>query len=831
MNSNVPVPNQMPRAQIDVISGIIEYKTVLFENMNRFALTETIQKAWNAIESNPDINGAYSVSAFAAEANALEKQFYKLHELIDMFPLYQSLLKRIENYGETHKSDLSEVDRKVLQLLYTTVVGKATGIQSSHKTDLIIDIASFLESAQNNINTLDEQGRIRMVKSIRDNYYGEISDKIKEALKYIDEDIQPEIEKTFEKLHEEMHKTINETIQLEENTIKEIQRKQKLLDTLKKQSGMGKFLGIIKTITGFVSSTMIPIVSNIANAINTAASLVDKPVPQLNLNDSFLSQFKQLQKDKIGSIEGVLNKLKDSLAHMNGTESEMNEYVKIQTKLTDIASKMPKEATNDPAVHSVIGNVLDDLKGFVSKPLNDLKDISDAVKENILEPFSKASDALSVIASSIELFKKYSNNDAEIKALAKGIEKDLETLKALRAFEAEIYAKMIPMLLEMQKNLKAFENGLINKSLVALDVQRWKIAPIFRDIQKKFGDFLNGFGTEDQVKSYLLHIDESINLLINIYDRIQNYYEHARFSNYISAINTADYRLMNVTDPRLMDDINHLLFNLHANVLLGLYDRAVDGFKHAVFPFAADYLDIYQLPKELQPSKNDSMESVIVPTVDNIKSLGGRLKQLNDSVINENDMSLYRAFFDSEGNASGPFYQWKSDQVHDQVKQLFAGKKIYLLADIKQSGKLNAIKFNNVGLAFVSNNQTTTDRLNEILKSFYISMTHMGESNYRCNNEFYTIRGRPLTIEFSFEERRKTPTVRNIAYDKLNAGYPLLSPYTVWAVQLSHGQFDQLTEFADNLSISLHGYGQYLKENAKICNSNLEKYYSHQNAN
>lgn len=94
---------------------------------------------------------------------------------------------------------------------------------------------------------------------------------------------------------------------------------------------------------------------------------------------------------------------------------------------------------------------------------------------------------------------------------------------------------------------------------------------------------------------------------------------------------------------------------------------------------------------------------------------------------------------------------------------------------------------------------------------------------------FYSIYSRPLNLEFSFEPGRKTPTVRNVAYDKLNASNPSLSPYTFWMVQLTNGSFEELAEYMENVDIELCGHGQYVKENANICNSNLDKYYSRYN--
>lgn len=686
----------------------------------------------------------------------------------------------------------------------------------------LILIQGFLDSTLANIVKLDDIGRARVISSIRDRYKDEISDKIKEAQNYVDNDIQPEIAKIFENLDLEMHKTVNETIDLQEKTIKEIQRKQELAKKLRKKSGLQKIVGVVKSVAGVVSS-FVSYANTVANVISTVAGFVGEKVPEIDTQNSFIFQLRKINENEIEAMEKELNKLKTSINNTNGSAEEVAE---ISKKMTEFAAKIASVKANP--THSETRNVLGQMLEFVNKPLGALKNVTDKTTE-FLKPFEKASNILSVVASSISTYKQFTDNDAKLDEIGRAINQDRETLRNLMAFEDQIYDKLIPLLGATQGNLKNITSNISNKTLVALDVQKWKLAPTLREIQKLFTDMLHGFGTEYQVGNYLQRVEESMNLIINIYSRIQNYQEQTRFVVYVSDLQAADYRNLNVTDAHLQDNINNLRFNLHANILIAQYYRAVDAFKQAVFPFAAGYLDSYELPKSLEPTKDDNMDSIIAPISDNIKSLSGSIKELNKTVINHDDMSIYNAYFDRNGDANGPFHVWPKDKIRDKVGQLFAGQKIYLMADVAENTDFNAVKFRTITVDFRSDNQTTNDRLIEILQSFHVSLTHLGESNYRCDNEFYTIHSRPLTLEFSFATRRQMPTVRNVAYDKLNAANPILSPYTMWAIQLSHGQFDQLKEFADIVDIELHGYGQFVKRNANICNSNLEKYYQIQN--
>lgn len=103
------------------------------------------------------------------------------------------------------------------------------------------------------------------------------------------------------------------------------------------------------------------------------------------------------------------------------------------------------------------------------------------------------------------------------------------------------------------------------------------------------------------------------------------------------------------------------------------YIRAVVGFKQAVFPFAANYLDIYRLPANFGADKN--IDTVVASAVDKIESLSKRLKKFNTTVINENDASIHTAAYGRSCDAPGPFYVWQHDVVRDKIQELFAGKR------------------------------------------------------------------------------------------------------------------------------------------------------------
>lgn len=125
--------------------------------------------------------------------------------------------------------------------------------------------------------------------------------------------------------------------------------------------------------------------------------------------------------------------------------------------------------------------------------------------------------------------------------------------------------------------------------------------------------------------------------------------------------------------------------------------------------------------------------------------------------------------------------------VRDQLEDLLGGKTVYLLDDVNRSGipKYNALKFNLVDLQLVSNDQAKDKLLQQSLQSAMVSLTHMGESKYRCKQKFYTLSTQPQSISYSFLKENEEPVIKNHMYEKLRTGERLLSPFTLWAMQLS----------------------------------------------
>ncbi|XP_037039435.1 uncharacterized protein LOC119076658 [Bradysia coprophila] len=805
---------------INFVPSLIEYNLYLLKNMND-PEDNVAQSTYEAINSDPAISSAYTIKDLVMEANSLEQNYAELSKTIEVLSLYDNLLNRIERFAVLKDGKLSRGDQKVLSMIYTTIFSKTNGMRSSHSTDLIINVGRFLDLTGQNVKKLNELKRIEVINEQLGDYNNVISAKIREAKNFIENDINPEIRRTIPILNDELKKAVDETIALRTKTRNEIDSKEEQLRVMRSNVKARHILSIFELIgelTGVICDSL-------SNKITGVILKFSAQMLKTYLDDPKITEIHDMPE----SVEHLRNRMhKNEREKIMVTENELNKLKKSLDNVTNhFTDNLNQFITEANAINLSGSAVLTEVNNFIKNCIEFLRGWHDvATKERnvtIQRPVQRAQYALTVIATSFPTYEQIWSDDDEIGEVVQALNEDSETLEVLKKLEEGIYSELMPLVDEMYEYAVNVEKNLVNKSSVSLDITHWNVKQTIRNVQKKLIDELSQFDIESNINGCMTRLNEAMELLIDIYHRIQNYEEESKFVTYLSELHITSASDSDIHDVEVRKMFNQMKMNLQVNLFLGQYFRVLGAFKQALFPYAADYLADYELPSSLLVGNlNDS----ITLASQHIESLSEKLKEYNDTVINEHDEHIHSAFFDRNYGSRGPFYVWPNSEIHDRVQQLFTGQKIYLFADVQNSDTRNAVKFHTIALGFHSNNLTMNNRLQEILQSFHVSLTHMGNSNYRCKDTFYTIPSRPWTIKYSIGERNQRPADRNLVHGKLASGPSLLSPYTLWSVQLLYGPFSQLQQFVDFIDIELYGNGLYVMEEAPICETNLEKYYS-----
>lgn len=325
-------------------------------------------------------------------------------------------------------------------------------------------------------------------------------------------------------------------------------------------------------------------------------------------------------------------------------------------------------------------------------------------------------------------------------------------------------------------------------------------------------------------------LEFKLNDLQEDYDLILDVEWHAEsVSSDIVLRNRRLPEIANINDAELQNDLNQLRFGVNGNLILSKYHHVIDAFRLAYFPFAVEYLERYSISS--RPWFYHNLDNITSATTTNLRTLSQTIHYINVAKgdIGMNVNHIFRA------DPDHALYVWENSEVRDKIHELFDGKKVELFADVRSAQyNRNAFKFNVVDLVFRAKNETANNLLKRQLLYFEVSLSHSGLSTTRCNNNFFQIPHEPLYVRASIEQNNKhVPVSRTVSYDKIRDHHPILSPFTLWEVQLfaSMGRkrkFKQLLPFADeDVDIELHATGSYIRDNVRICDDqNLAKFYT-----
>lgn len=207
------------------------------------------------------------------------------------------------------------------------------------------------------------------------------------------------------------------------------------------------------------------------------------------------------------------------------------------------------------------------------------------------------------------------------------------------------------------------------RSRVSLEVTKWQVQTMLRDMKLHLRQMTKGFKVEDDLARCLEKLEESTTTLINIYDRIQDYQEHQNLANYIAIISTTSRH-----DHRELK----LEMLIRSNLIIKQYQMAINALKQWVFPFANEYLRT--IPSHLEIQTNQTSKE--------IKSVLEKVEKKQLSTQQEDALKHVGVYFDSHHVSSHPFFVWKNNQHKNSITNC-QGKPPHL---VQTSGQVHKAK-------------------------------------------------------------------------------------------------------------------------------------------
>lgn len=295
-------------------------------------------------------------------------------------------------------------------------------------------------------------------------------------------------------------------------------------------------------------------------------------------------------------------------------------------------------------------------------------------------------------------------------------EKDLKTLEQM---EENVLKIMCPVVDDLEKLSKLTSENLTGNNHIQLDVKKWNIRGIFGDAKALFRKMTTGFTIENDLQLSITRMEESMSILIDIFDRIDSYVDRANLANYVSSIVSPDSGLDG--DTNYMKSIRNLEEIIKSNLVLERYQAAIKSYKQQHFPIAYEDFDELNLPEGIRDTN-----IAITNAVEKLEYLEKRLKTMK-STVNEHDNHIIE-----QTNLS--FYQWQDSKV---ISDLFEGKEIIILADVVNGTSKRAVKFSTIGIRFKLSNDRIEDEFQKTLSNFSVTLKMLGNNYYCCGKKIY----------------------------------------------------------------------------------------------
>lgn len=414
-------------------------------------------------------------------------------------------------------------------------------------------------------------------------------------------------------------------------------------------------------------------------------------------------------------------------------------------------------------------------------------------------------------------------------------DKNLKLLEETVKNQEKFDSKLTPLLEKLENEILRNKLNYSSKSQIGLEVSRYGLMQVF----KEFVHYLKQITVDsiEEVRLSIGQLEDAMQMMLDIYDRVQTYNQKSEMVDYLNALASGP------ATPNQRNQANPVLTQLEnfitTNLICTQYKKAINEITLFAFPFGDTYLATLQPRNLCEGTKfNVSSLEMLAAAHTQITHLSLQISTSDTTVNAQRDNHLVDATFNRDAGI-GPFQRWSNAEHRNSIRKLLAGNEVIFSSEIQKTNiRRMAVKFREIGIAIRTHVAADQLQLDTVLDGYEMRMKHMGLSYYRWHDEFYMIVS-DASIELikSFGKCNATHACHaNAAYNKLLNGNAVLSPYTLWTMQLrpissAWKSYDRLQRFADQVDIDLEGTGTYVDERIKLDRNLIDKYYQKYNVN
>ncbi|XP_037040576.1 uncharacterized protein LOC119077474 [Bradysia coprophila] len=841
------------------------YKEILllFSNENPLRRNDLLNFFQNITESRQMQNYMYNTYGFLHELTTLEAQFYKLYQHLNSSKYYNSLLKRIDAYGEANRLSGANVERLALSTVYTACLSKLCALDFQYKSkSLIVDLETFMTESLKKIEAIVVDDRKLSAIEIRDEYISEIELKVQEGLELMEKKVEPAIKKATGNMNNALEKLVDEIVDLIEEGEESLQELIQARDKMRQNLYARAFLGVFDFIgkaCGFLGPVGQGVGAVISGGVAIGGALVvdpdvdygDKvllPPGVLNGLEGLTKVLLQIRKAEIEKLAAQLELCQNGL---NDNPNEKADLKEIDIKTRELLPKLEEEQNNEIPADDVEGlqkstqtvtKLEEELQDEIKKKEKALEEeiaAGDKKKEKALSVVKKIKTGITLVQSSIGLYNQVKGDKKKVDAMTAAIE-DLDAeIVALMFYQKAVYSILFPVIREIQKNVEAVQESLPTQSQIALDVTKWEVQTSLGDVQKLLNQSMEGFNAVEDLNACFEQLSEALSLQIHIFDRLENLRSQQALGDYIYNIGNAGDYLYLLKGTKYEELVLQLNVTILSNLVLLEFDNAMHVFKQWIFPFAECHFAKFYLPNSLKPTIDDqSLQELVVTANTQLKAAISTIKTYW-STVTSHDKFFFEGKFYSNEKIGGPFYEWTNSSHRTTIQKLFGKESVTLLADVRNSSTYvrvrEAIKFSVIYIKFnlANANEERLAKFKDALEYFMVHLEHSGNSYYGFEGNYYVIPGDKVTLSYSLKGSFEgDPDIQSVSRGKIMTGDLLLSPYALWTVRLITDRdegWTKIAEFVSDISLELAGQGKYIWDyDNELTKLNLEpgQYYT-----
>lgn len=815
----------------------------------RYILSEIGQNGSNFMRlykkviNNEHIQKEYDTLTLVDELIDLEQHYYKMNNKTTTLYLYQAWKKRLITYSKSRKTnEMNDEYSEVLRSLQSTVTKKVKRLFQNSPNFLIFKLADYLQETQQQVQHLHNAKTVVVIKNTNKKYTDEYDDKIVEAQRIIQDDLQTNLTQHNEELSGEMEILLRRIAQLANIESQRAEELVKRSSTMQEKAVIKTFneiFTILNTALGIIN----PALATIGTKISAAGSIVQNflddtidtnieiMIPNMvdkskNFFNNWLDMKREFQRLTIDENLKILetNRLKlassgKNIEPLEKIEKSFNNLkFQMNDKSFDVIANLNQQLETDSTTWQE-KNRLKQTYTESLKIINHLKTYT-RLKQMLGDVFSKCQDL---------------KNPKKIDGISDQIEKAFIKTRELRNFKEEVLEIMLPLLMKIHEQTR--QENFHSSSVAFLDFKKFQMEQYFQNVFKQIDYFAREFKLAAYFEKTLKKMQTVVNMIISTYTRIEEYVQTMKNANYETDLYLSPFDITYVKDPKLSISLAKMIQQSYANIVLDDYTKWMASFNQYIFPFADEFLGVYD-------SSIPAVDDLIVRAQD-----AGERLEIYGSKINKKRAEL-REFENTVSTIFGyslpPFHTWTTSHYQNEINDFLSGKKITLYANIMEHKNLNSVKYSDIWirLSSNSNNNNSSDtkeinrQLKNDLKGFAFTLEHHGDSHYRCDKRIFLINSKRHRAEKIFNDEKleyyddnNNLMLKMIPEEKIKNDY-ILSPYATWSLQIVsrdvEKNYTNLEKYKTKIDIELVGFGQYSDLNLSVCQTNLRKYYKNE---